>query len=100
MKKLFTLGAILVAIAAGVWFVNRLRNPKIGNVKDEPLLAGVKAEQLKAADDDYFHDMDGGPTLSQDEIKGRNTWIVWTAGNDRMWDQLSVTSVEIGRAHV
>ena len=43
MKKLFTLGAILVVIAAGVWFVNWLRNPKIGNVKDEPFLAGVKA---------------------------------------------------------
>ncbi len=37
--------------------------------------------------------MDGGDALSPAEITGRNTWIVWTAGNDRMWDQLSVTSV-------
>jgi hypothetical protein len=84
--------AIIIVIVAGVWFVKWLRSPKIGQVKDEALLAGVTAEQLKAADDDYFHDMDNAVPLGKDEIKGRNTWIVWTAGNDRMWDQLSVTS--------
>ena len=26
--------------------------------------------------------------LTPEEIKGRNTWIVWTAGNDRFWDGL------------
>jgi hypothetical protein len=93
MKKGFFVVAILVVIVAGVWLVKWLRSPKIGKVKDEALLAGVTAEQLRAADDDYFHDMDGGATLNSDEVKGRNTWIVWTAGNDRMWDQLSITSV-------
>jgi hypothetical protein len=37
--------------------------------------------------------MDGGIALTVDEIKGRNTWLVWTAGNDRMWDFLTKTSV-------
>ena len=37
--------------------------------------------------------MDGGITLTADEIKGRNTWIVWTAGNDKFWDEISETSV-------
>ena len=63
-----------------------------GHVKDEALLGGMKADDFKAAGEDYFHDMDGAPGLSPDEIKGRNTWIVWTAGNDRLWNQLSVTS--------
>jgi hypothetical protein len=36
--------------------------------------------------------MDGGVPLSQAEIKGRNTWIVWSAGTDTMWDKLAVTS--------
>src|SRR5439155_1557246 len=27
-----------------------------------------------------------------DEVKGRNNWIVWTAGNDRLWDMLSKIS--------
>ena len=33
--------------------------------------------------------MDGGVALTADEIKGRNTWIVWTGGNDRFWDALT-----------
>src|SRR5688572_15697202 len=35
---------------------------------------------------------DGPVALSADEIRGRNTWIVWSAGNDRLWDTLSETS--------
>ena len=31
--------------------------------------------------------------LSADEVKGRNTWIVWSAGNDVMWDTLGDNSV-------
>ncbi|RXH54114.1 hypothetical protein [Granulicella sibirica] len=64
-----------------------------GKVKDEAMLAGRLAESFPAADEDYFHDMDGGIPLSADEAKGRNNWIVWTAGNDRFWDLLSVKSV-------
>ncbi len=64
-----------------------------GLVFDEPHLAGRAAASFPAADEDYFHDMDGGITLTADEIKGRNTWLVWTAGNDRLWDFLVRTSV-------
>ena len=64
-----------------------------GKVKDEAMLAGRSAASLPAADEDYFHDMDGGVALTSDEVKGRNNWIVWTGGNDRFWDLLSVKSV-------
>jgi hypothetical protein len=64
-----------------------------GQVKDEARLADRPASSFPAADEDYFHDMDGGVALTSDEVKGRNTWIVWTAGNDRMWDLLTETSV-------
>jgi hypothetical protein len=66
--------------------------PRSGEVKDEALAAGRDAASLPAADEDYFKDMDGGVVLTPDEVKGRNNWIVWTAGNDRLWDGLSVTS--------
>jgi hypothetical protein len=36
--------------------------------------------------------MDDAVVLTPQEVKGRNTWLVWTAGNDRLWDNLSVTS--------
>jgi hypothetical protein len=73
-----------------------LRQPRPGHVKDEALLAGRDASTFPAADEDYFHDMDGGIDLAAvapaaDKaalIKGRNTWLVWSAGNDHLWDTL------------
>ena len=59
-----------------------------GHVKDEALLAGRDPSSFPAADEDSFHDMDGGVPLAKAEIEGRNTWLVWTAGNDRLWDTL------------
>ena len=40
-------------------------------------------QSIPAADEDYFRDMDDGLKLTLQEIRGRNTWIVWTGGNDR-----------------
>jgi len=62
-------------------------------VLDEARIAERDAASFPAADEDYLHDMDGGVTLSPDEVKGRNTWNIWTGGNDRFWDELSRTSV-------
>ncbi|MEE9354975.1 MAG: hypothetical protein V3U75_05235 [Methylococcaceae bacterium] len=87
---------------------------KTGKILDEALYAGRKADSFPAADEDYFQDMDYGiskhpkqvaknlnkfisgisPEKAVDSIvKGRNNWIVWTGGTDRMWDVLSTTSV-------
>jgi hypothetical protein len=81
-----------------------------GNIKDEALCVGRTAESFPGADEDYLRDMDYGvikdpaavaealepyvPGISpEDAVKavarGRNNWIVWTAGNDRGWDVLS-----------
>ena len=30
--------------------------------------------------------MDGGGSLTREEIHGHNMWNVWTGGNDRFWD--------------
>ena len=67
--------------------------PKPGEVLDEAKAAGRTAQSFPAADEDYFRQMDGGVALTSDEVKGRNTWIVWSGGNDRFWDTLSHTSV-------
>ncbi|MGH8580037.1 MAG: hypothetical protein ACREVK_07940 [Gammaproteobacteria bacterium] len=81
-----------------------------GNIKDEALCVGRTAETLPGADEDYFQDMDYGvskdpqavsavlepyvPGIAPEDAtkavaKGRNNWIVWTAGNDRLWDTLA-----------
>jgi hypothetical protein len=77
---------------------------------------GRDATSFPAADEDYFRDMDYGITKNPSQVaaalapyvpnispgdaasaavKGRNNWIVWTGGNDRLWDVLSVRSVGI-----
>ena len=89
---------LLLLIGGGVliysiWWSNQ---PRPGHVKDEALLAGRDATSFPAADEDYFHDMDGGIDLTDGApendklalVKGRNTWVVWTAGNDRLWNTL------------
>ena len=58
-------------------------------VIDEAQQAGRSAQSFPAADEDYFRAMDGGIALTPDEVKGRNMWIVWTGGNDRLWDELT-----------
>ena len=63
-----------------------------GKVLDEAMRAKRTAASMPAADEDYFRDMDGGITLTRDEIQGRNMWLVWTGGNDRFWDGISATS--------
>jgi len=60
-----------------------------GEVEDEARLAKRTAASFPAADEDYFAGMDGGVRLTPEEVKGRNTWIIWTGGNDNFWDDLS-----------
>jgi hypothetical protein len=60
-----------------------------GEVVDEARQANRSAASFPAADEDYFADMDGGAKLFPAEVKGRNTWIVWSGGNDRLWDEIS-----------
>jgi hypothetical protein len=67
--------------------------PAPGTVQDEAQRAGRDAASFIAADEDYFHDMDSGVPLQPLEVQGRNTWLVWTGGNDRMWDRLARDSV-------
>ncbi|HEX3718398.1 MAG TPA: hypothetical protein VH595_10565 [Verrucomicrobiae bacterium] len=38
---------------------------------------------------DVFKPMDGGIDLSADEIKGRNTWDLWTGGDEQFWERMS-----------
>jgi hypothetical protein len=69
-----------------------------GHVLDEArqanrTAASMPAAPLDASEPDYFHDMDGGIPLTIDEVRGRDTWIVWTGGNDRFWDLISNTSL-------
>src|SRR5882757_4256504 len=84
-------GSFLLASALVTWGCSE-QPGRIGEVKDEAMLAGMKASDFKAADDSYFADMDygyRGDKLDPAEVRGRNTWIAWTFGSDRFWDYMS-----------
>jgi hypothetical protein len=92
MKKLVLAVIVLVLVGGAVWYIFG-RGPMPGRVKDEALVAGRAADSVPAADDtEYFREMDGGVQLTADESKGRNTWNVWSGGNDAMWDKLTDVS--------
>lgn len=82
-------GLIGLVIAAGC---TKHSQPQPGQVRDEAQRANRTASSFPPADEDYFHAMDGAIALTPEEIQGRNTWMVWSAGNDRLWDKLSVSS--------
>jgi hypothetical protein len=63
-----------------------------GGAIDEAQSVGRNEDSLKAADENYFRDMDGGIDLSEAEIKGRNTWLVWSGGNDRFWETMTAST--------
>ena len=101
LRRVFITLVLLLAVGViGVFGWLRFTVPTPGHVLDEALFADRDASTFPAAAEDYFRDMDwagsdAGPVpvrLTTEEAKGSNTWIVWTAGNDRMWDQLSVAS--------
>jgi len=56
---------------------------------DDAKAAGLTAADFPQTAADVFREMDGGMSLTEDEIKGRNTWILWTAGNQVFWDRMA-----------
>lgn len=78
-----------VVLFAALLFLGGGRFSDALAVPDEARQAGRDAASFPAADEDYFHAMDGGIELTLDEVKGRNMWLVWTGGNDRFWDLLT-----------
>ncbi len=71
----------------------------VGKIKDEALSANRVPASFPFAGEDFFHDMDqtkDGPlTLTPQEIQGRNMWMIWTGGDDRLWDILNWKSFGI-----
>jgi hypothetical protein len=107
---------IVIALVTGLVSCSLIhaKKPVPGTVKDEALQAGRTAASMSGSDEDYYADMDYGlsrnpeamrlaldpylPGVSAADavkhvVRGRNNWVVWTAGNDRLWDLLSTSSV-------
>jgi hypothetical protein len=60
---------------------------------DEAKRANRDVSSFPQAKQDYFRDMDNGVSLSDEEVQGRNMWLLWTGGNDRFWDKVTKDSL-------
>lgn len=76
---------------------------KEGPQQDEAKRAGKTTADFPEAAEYYFKGLDGYPNcrggnendcerLTEDEIKGQNTWAIWTGGNQAFWDYLANNS--------
>lgn len=71
---------------------SKQRSERSGHVLDEARQATRTAASMTAADEDYYHAMDGAVALTAEEAKGRDNWLIWTGGNDHFWNSLSTIS--------
>ncbi len=56
---------------------------------DDAKAAGRTPADFPQISVDVFAPMDGGIALTEEEVKGRNTWLLWTAGNQVFWDRIA-----------
>jgi cytochrome c5 len=59
---------------------------------DEAKAAGLTTADLPQITADIFKPMDGGIDLSPEEIMGRNTWNLWSGGNQHFWNRAAQDS--------
>jgi hypothetical protein len=59
---------------------------------DEAKAAGKSTADFPQITADIFKPMDGGIDLSPEEIMGRNTWNLWSAGNQQFWNHAAQDS--------
>ncbi|HEY1583777.1 MAG TPA: hypothetical protein VGF73_11835 [Chthoniobacterales bacterium] len=60
--------------------------------EDEAKLAGLSPNDFPQTTADVFKPMDGGVALAPNEIMGRNTWNLWSGGNQHFWNHVAQDS--------
>ncbi len=90
MKKLGLLLLFGIVAYGGIVLYHGLKDS--GPAQDEAKLAGKTVADFPESDVDYFKAMDDGVVLDKDQVKGRNTWMIWSAGNEAFWDYLANNS--------
>src|ERR1043165_5612613 len=86
MKKTCSLLAVVV-FSATLLLASLSCNRKDRSLEDNA--GGRKPEDFPELAVDVFKPMDGGLDLSPEEIKGRNTWNLWCAGDEQFWDRIA-----------
>ena len=77
------------ALALFLLFAAGCRKPP---PEDEAKLAGLTPNDFPQITADIFQPMDGGIKLAPNEIMGRNTWNLWSGGNQHFWNHVAQDS--------
>jgi hypothetical protein len=84
-KKAWLVVLVLAALAAMLgarWWTGR-------DPVDAPKAQGKTTADFPQTASRWFDAMDGGVALTDEERRGRNTWVLWTAGNQEFWDYMA-----------
>lgn len=87
MKKVLLWAGVLIvgSIAVAVLFYRPCKPATVDDAK----AAGKTAADFPQTASRVFDAMDGGIALTEDETRGRNTWLLWTAGDQAFWDYMA-----------
>jgi len=87
MKKLGLLLLLGIVAIGGVALYQGRKDSR--PAQDEAKLSGKTTADFPESAADYFKAMDNGIALDENQVKGRNTWMIWTGGNEAFWDYLA-----------
>ncbi len=79
----------------GALFFLLVTGCKKTEIVDEAKARGLTTADFPQITADVFKPMDGGIQLSPEEIMGRNSWNLWTAGNQHFWNTVAQDSYGI-----
>jgi len=82
--KRFT-AIVLIVLLAVILAIREWRRP----TPDDAKLSGKTAADYPQTATRAFDAMDGGFHLTDDQVKGRNTWLFWTGGEQVFWDRMA-----------
>lgn len=92
-KALLSAGLLVVTVVLlALWFVRRRSDV----VMDDAKAAGKTAADFPETDSRAFDEMDGGHPLTEEQRKGRNSWLLWTAGDQVFWDGMAQHGLGLG----
>jgi hypothetical protein len=77
----------LVVSSVGIWWVTHKKDPV-----DAAMAQGKTPADFPQTASSWFDAMDGGIALTDEERKGRNTWLIWTGGNQDFWHHMATHS--------
>ena len=87
---------VLRLVRVGSWLFACVSSALVSCTKNEPVdeakAAGKSTADFPQITADIFKPMDGGIDLSPEEIMGRNTWNLWSGGNQHFWNHVAQDS--------